>query len=88
MFAVRCSYNVCSNMELKVRKIGNSYGVILPADVLAALQVREGDALTLLPSETGEGYRLTAEDAEFEEQMQVARSLMARYSSTLRELSK
>lgn len=73
-------------MELKLRKIGNSYGVILPADVLEALQVKEGGKLTLLPN--AKGFQLTAEDAEFEEQMRRARLLMARYSQTLRELAK
>lgn len=75
-------------MNLKVRKIGNSYGVILPAEVLAALHVREGSTLSLVPDERGAGFQLKAEDAEFEEQMRVARSLMTRYSATLRELSK
>lgn len=79
-------YNVGSNMELKLRKIGNSYGVILPAEVLKALQVREGGSLTLLPND--KGFQLTAEDAEFQQQLQEARSLMARYSQTLRELAK
>ena len=74
------------NMELKLRKIGNSYGVILPAEVVKALQVREGSRLTLLPNENG--YQLSVQDAEFEEQMRVARSLMKRYSRTLRELAK
>jgi putative addiction module antidote len=71
-------------MELKLRKIGNSYGVILPAEVLKAVQ--EGGTLTLLPN--ANGFQLTAEDAEFQEQVQEARSLMARYSQTLRELAK
>ena len=73
-------------MELKLRKIGNSYGVILPGDVLDSLQVREGGMLTLLPNE--KGFQLSVEDAEFAAQMQRARSLMTRYAKTLRELSK
>jgi putative addiction module antidote len=73
-------------MELKLRKIGNSYGVILPAEVLKALQVKEGGTLTLLPN--ANGFQLTAEDSEFQEQLQEARSLMARYNQTLRELAK
>lgn len=73
-------------MELKLRKIGNSYGVILPVDVLEALQVKEGGKLTLLPND--KGFQLSAEDAEFDEQMRRARSLMSRYSQTLRELAK
>ena len=79
-------YNICCNMELKLRKIGNSYGVILPGEVLKALQVREGGTLTLLPNE--KGFQLTAEDAEFDDQMAIARSLIARYRQTLRELAK
>lgn len=79
-------YNVGCNMELKLRKIGNSYGVILPGEVLKALHVREGGTLTLLPNE--KGFQLTAEDAEFDDQMAIARSLIARYRQTLRELAK
>lgn len=73
-------------MELKLRRIGNSYGVILPTDVLDALQVKEGGRLTLLA--TGKGFQLSAEDPEFAEQMARARSLMSRYSKTLRELAR
>lgn len=73
-------------MDLKLRKIGNSYGVILPADVLETLNVKEGGKLTLLPND--KGFQLTAEDSEFEEQMRRARALMSRYSQTLRELAK
>jgi len=84
----RPSYNMCFNMELKLRKIGNSYGVILPGEVIEELQVREGGTLVLMPNQHGRGFQLTAENAEFETQMQVARSLMARYRETLRELAK
>lgn len=73
-------------MELELRKIGNSFAVILPAAVMKALQVKKGSKLTLLPNENG--YQLSAVDAEFEEQVRVARSQMKRYSRTLRELAK
>jgi putative addiction module antidote len=73
-------------MELKLRKIGNSVGVILPSEVLEALQVKLGGKLVLLPND--KGYQLSAEDSEFEEQMRHARSLMQRYRGTLRELAK
>jgi putative addiction module antidote len=89
MIALRdipASYNLRGNMELKLRKIGNSLGVILPSEVLKALQVKAGGKLTLLPNE--KGFQLSVEDVEFEEQMRAARSLMTRYSRTLRELAK
>ena len=75
-------------MCIKLRKIGNSLGVILPADVLETLQVGAGDSLSLLPNEAGTGYQLTADNAEFERQMDIGRDLMQRYRSTLRELAK
>ncbi|MEQ1633567.1 MAG: AbrB/MazE/SpoVT family DNA-binding domain-containing protein [Planctomycetota bacterium] len=73
-------------MELKLRKIGNSVGVILPSEVLESLQLKVGGKIALSPNERG--YQLSAEDSEFEEQMRRARSLMARYRGTLRELAK
>jgi putative addiction module antidote len=73
-------------MELKLRRIGNSLGVILPAEVLRALAVQEGGKLTLLPNE--KGFQLSAEDEEFAEQMAIARDLVGRYHKTLRELAK
>ena len=35
------------NYKTKVRKIGNSQGILLPREVLQQLQVKEGDALYL-----------------------------------------
>lgn len=74
------------NMELELRKIGKSFGVILPSEVLDVLQIKEGDTLTLLPND--KGFQLSVEDGEFGEQMKRARSLLARYRQTLRELAK
>lgn len=71
---------------LKVRKIGNSLGVVLPKDVLAKLRVGEGDELTV--SETPDGVALTAFDDETQRQLDIARDIMRRYRNTLRELAK
>jgi len=71
---------------LKVRKIGNSLGVVLPKDVLAKLKVGEGDELSV--SETPEGVALTRNDAELQEQIEAARRAMKRYRNALRELAK
>jgi len=75
-----------SGRKLKVRKIGNSLGVVLPKDVLAKLRVGEGDELSV--SETPDGVALTGGDAEFERQMEIMRDIMRRYRNTLRELAK
>jgi len=71
---------------LKVRKIGNSLGVVLPKEVLAKLRVGEGDALTV--SETPNGVALQHHDAELQEQIEAARRAMKRYRNALRELAK
>ncbi|MBL8546207.1 MAG: AbrB/MazE/SpoVT family DNA-binding domain-containing protein [Hyphomonadaceae bacterium] len=71
---------------LKVRKIGNSLGVVLPKDVLAKLGVSEGDDLSV--SETPDGVALQRNDAELQEQIEAARRAMKRYRNALRELAK
>lgn len=71
---------------LKLIKIGNSTGVVLPKEVLARLRVELGDELSL--SETPEGVTLSRRDPAFEEQMAAAREVMARRRNALRELAK
>ncbi|OQW44616.1 MAG: transcriptional regulator [Proteobacteria bacterium SG_bin6] len=71
---------------LKLIKIGNSTGVILPKEVLARLNVAQGETVSLV--ETPEGIELRRYDAGFEEQMRVAREVMARRRTALRELAK
>ncbi len=73
-------------LELKVRKVGNSLGIVLPKEALAHLNVHEGDVLTL--TEAQDGVRLTAADPEFAKTMEVFSSLNRRYRNTLRELAK
>jgi len=72
--------------KLKLNRIGNSVGVILPKDVLAKLRVREGDALYL--TEAPDGYRISQYDPEFARQMEVAEEVMRRRRDALRELAK
>lgn len=75
-------------MELKLRKIGNSYGVILPTEVLAALHVHEGGTLTLLPDKQGHCYQLRACDPEFERKLAALQDTVEKYKNALRELAK
>ena len=58
-------------VALKLRKIGNSVGVVLPREVLARMQLTEGDTIFL--TDSPDGYRITPYDPKFEEQMAVAR---------------
>ena len=71
---------------LKVTKIGNSFGLILPREVMARLNVGPGDNLFL--TESPDGFRITPYDPEFEAQMSTARDIMKRDRSILRELAK
>jgi putative addiction module antidote len=73
-------------MELKVTKIGNSLGVILPRDLLAKLQLDKGDSIYLVA--TPEGFRMTSYDPAFAEQMDSARTLMRKRRNAINELSK
>lgn len=45
-------------VELKVRKFGNSLGVVLPKEVINRLHASDGEALFLLEAEDGT-YQLT-----------------------------
>lgn len=74
-------------LELKLRKVGNSVGVILPKEVLAHLNVEEGDSLTLTEGTEG-SVRLSPHKAEVARQMEVVQDVMKRYRHTLRELAK
>lgn len=72
-------------LELKLRKVGNSVGLVLPKEALAHLKVEEGDTVTL--TESQDGMRLTAGNPEFAKTMAVFESLNRRYHNTLRELA-
>jgi putative addiction module antidote len=71
---------------LKLRKIGNSLGLVLPKEELAILGLQEGDTVHL--TRTPGGARLTVHDPEFERQMAVGRRVAKKYVNALRELAK
>ena len=73
-------------MELKISKIGNSLGVILPKDLLNRLKLDKGDSVFL--TETPDGYRITPYDPAYAEQMQTARALMKKRRNVVHELTK
>lgn len=72
--------------SLKLNRIGNSVGVVLPKEVLARMHVGEGDTVYL--TESPDGYRLTPFDPEFARQMEAAEAVMRRRRDALRELAK
>jgi putative addiction module antidote len=74
-------------VQLKVRKVGNSLGITLPAQIAQDLQVVEGTQL-FLTKEPGGSFRITPYDPDFADAMKAAKSIMARYRNALRELAK
>jgi putative addiction module antidote len=72
-------------IEVTVRKVGNSLGLILPSEAAQKLGVSEGD--TLFFTDSLDGFRLTPYDPKFKAQMKKAEDVMKRYRNTLRELS-
>jgi putative addiction module antidote len=74
-------------VQLKVRKFGNSLGVILPKEVITQLGAAEGDKLILVKTDTGQ-YRLTPPDQELQNELEIAREGMTRYRNALRILAK
>ena len=74
-------------LELKLRKIGNSVGVILPKEALAHLNVSEGDTVSVTEGADG-SLRLSPSKTEVLRQMEKVQDVMNRYRHTLRELAK
>lgn len=71
----------------KVRRIGNSLGIVLPKEALNTLKVEEGATLYLTEAPQG-AMRVTPEQPEFGQMMAVAERGMRRYRNALRELAK
>lgn len=74
-------------VELKVRKFGNSLGVVLPKEVVQRLNTGDGQPLFLVEAPDG-SYQLTPYDPTFEKKMAKAEDIIRRYRNTLHVLSK
>jgi putative addiction module antidote len=73
-------------MNLKVRKFGNSLGVVLPKEVISRLQTGDGKNVFLVDAPDG-SYRLTPYDPGFEAKMTKADEIIGRYRNTLKALA-
>jgi putative addiction module antidote len=74
-------------MKLELKKIGNSTGVILPKELLARLNLEQGDWLyvTELPDRA---LRIGPYDPHHDEAMSLARELFKEYQDTFKALAK
>lgn len=73
-------------LDLKVRKVGNSLGVVLPKEVLSRLNLEDGDRVFLTEAPDG-SYRITPYDPEFEKQAKIGKKFIAKYRNALRALA-
>ena len=71
---------------VKVRRVGNSLGVILTRDVVESLGVAEGDELFAI--RTPDGIRLTPYDPDFAQTIESTRDYMRRHRDAMHELAK
>ncbi len=74
-------------LELKLRKVGNSVGIVLPKEALAHLNAGEGDTVAVTEGPDG-SLRMSPHKAEVTRQMEAVQDVMKRYRHTLRELAK
>ena len=74
-------------VELKVRRFGDSLGILLPTGVIERLHAKDGESLLLIEAQDG-GYRLRPCDAAFESKMAAAEGIVDRYRNTLDALAR
>lgn len=74
-------------MKLKIKKIGNSTGLLLPKELLIELGLTQGNAVYMTALPDG-GARLIPYDPEFERATRIVDDVMDEYKDTLRTLAK
>lgn len=74
------------HFTLKLTQIGNSVGVVLPKEALAALKLEKGDTIHL--TETPEGFQITPYDPTVAEQLEMGRDFMREFRDTFHALAK
>ena len=73
-------------ISMKLTKIGNSLGFVLPREAAQRLKVEKGDTIYL--TEAPGGFRLVSYDPEFAAQMAAAERIMKKRRNVLRALAK
>ena len=73
-------------MEGKIRKVGNSLGVILPKQLIEELHLKTGDKISI--ERKGSNLELRPVDPEFEEWAEAYDQLNTDYKEVLKALAK
>lgn len=74
-------------VELKVRRFGNSLGVVLPNEVIERLRAKDGEPLFLIEG-PDRSFTLTTNDPAFVKKMEIAEEVIDRYRNTLNVLAR
>jgi putative addiction module antidote len=72
-------------MNVVIRKIGNSQGVIIPKQILDRFGLKAGDQLEIIAKNGG--MHLQPVEEEFSRQMEHARGFMDKYKVALKKLA-
>jgi len=72
--------------KLKIRKIGNSVGLILPKEVVEQLRVGEDDTVHYVVD--SDGLHVTPYDPDFDAAMKAFERTRRKYRNALRALAK
>lgn len=73
-------------MKLEIKKIGNSTGLILPKELLARLELKQGDEVVI--TDAPNGFRVTRDNSDFDRAMEIVGDIMIEYRETLEALAK
>ena len=73
-------------MELKVRKIGNGYGVLFPKQLMEEMHVTENSVVQV--ERVGEVYQMKPLDEQFSRQVESFLRTEPKHRNSYRELAK
>jgi putative addiction module antidote len=74
-------------MKIQIKKIGNSYGLILPKELMQRLDLKRGHQLHIVEL-AGGGFQALPYDPDFAKTVDVADEIMDEYRDTLAALTK
>lgn len=71
--------------NLKLIKIGNSYGFIMPKEIIAEMKITKGDEVIASPAVGG--FRISTYDYKFSKQVELLEQIRKYRKNALRELA-
>jgi putative addiction module antidote len=74
-------------MKIKIKKIGNSDGLILPRELMQRLDLKRGQQLHIVEL-AGGGFQMLPYDPDFDATLKIADEIMDEYRDTLTALAK